>query len=313
MDDQWGAVGPGVVLMNGGLGPASVFPWMHETVDPNRIAGDVVVLSTRGGDVYSGPIYAAAPFNSVQTVLVPRDAPASDIALVAQRLATAEIVFLTDGDLATYAGWVRTPMGDAVNGVYDRGGVIAGSGAGAAALGAVVLTSATDSATALADPYDTSITLVQGAFDVPLMSGTYVDLAFQANDRFGVVAAMTARSVAEGLTALGGAPPMGIGLGVNAALTIDRQGIITLVDGSGAAGNAWIVHGGEVGQIKAGMPLVWPAAPVTRFDTAAESLTVLGDCGTAFSYDVAIDGSSSTPYTPADPYDAQGTSSPCSP
>jgi cyanophycinase-like exopeptidase len=311
LDDQWGAVGPGVVLMNGGLEPTSAFPWMHDTVDRDRIAGDVVVLCTQGDDVYSSAVYAAAPFNSVQTVLVPREAPGSDIDLVATRLATAEIVFLTDGDLSVYAGWVRTSLADALTGVYDRGGVVAGSGAGAAALGWSVLTTKTDSATALANPYDPSITLKNGPFALPLMTGTYVDLDLESNDRFGVLAAMTARGVAAGLTGIVGTPPLGVGLDVNAALAIDRQGIITLLGSDGASGAAWIVHGGAVGQIAPGEPLLWPAAQVTRFDTASESLTIAANCGTAFSYDVAIDGKAAAPFTPADPYEAQGTANPC--
>jgi cyanophycinase-like exopeptidase len=297
--------------MNGGLTPTSAFPWMHDTVDPQRIAGDVIVLCTQGGDVYSAPIYAAAPFNSVQTVLVPPGAPASDIDQVVTLLGAAEIVFLTDGDPAAYATWTGTPLGDAVHGVYNRGGVVAGSGAGAAALGAEVLTTHTDSATALADPYADTITLIKGIFGLPLMSGTYVDLGLDSNDRFGVLAAMTARTAADGLTGIAGSPAMGVGLDVNAALTFDRQGVVTLLTSADASGSAWIVHGREVGQIERGQPLLWPAAPVTRFDTATESLTIISECGTAFAYDIAIDGAASAPFTPADPYDAQGTANPC--
>jgi cyanophycinase-like exopeptidase len=313
VDDPWGAIGPGVVLMNGGLTPASAFPWIHDTVDPQRIAGDVVVLSTKGGDVYSSAVYAAARFNSVQTVLVPSGAPRSDIDLVSARLESAEVVFLVDGEPSAYAAWAGTSLGDAVHGVYDRGGVVAGSGAGAAALGAMFLTSATDSATALADPYDPSITLVDGPFAIPLLIGTYVDLGTESNDRFGVLAAMTARAVAKGLMGIAGSPPLGVGLDVNAALAFDRQGIVTLLAGDDGPGSAWIVHGGAVGEIARGQPLVWPVAQVTRFDAAAESLTLASDCGTAFSYEVAIDGASAHPFTPADPYEAQGTANPCMP
>jgi hypothetical protein len=60
------------------------------------------------------------------------------------------------------------------------------------------------------------------------------------------------------------------------------------------------------------MPLVWKQAQVSRFDTAGESLSLTASCGTVFSYDVAIDGASSAPFTPANPYEAEGTASPCS-
>ncbi len=55
----------------------------------------------------------------------------------------------------------------------------------------------------------------------------------------------------------------------------------------------------------------WQGAQVTRFDSATESLTLASDCGTAFSYDVTIDGASASPFTPANPYEARGTANPC--
>jgi cyanophycinase-like exopeptidase len=311
-DDTWGAVGPGVVLMNEGLAPTSAFSWMHDTVDRQRIAGDVVVLCTKGGDVYSSAIYAAAPFNSVQTVLVPPASPEGDVALVVDRLKTVEIVLLADGDASTYADWTGTPLGAAVREVYDRGGVVAGSGTGAAALGWAMLATHTDSATALADPYAPTITLVRGPFGLPLMAGTYVDLGLESSQRFGVLAAMTARAIADGLAETRPSAAMGVGLDRSAALAIDSWGSITLLAGDTAPGAAWIVHGGAVDQVAAGKALVWKAAQVTRFDAVGESFDVVSSCGTAFSYDVAIDGAAATPYTPADPYEAQGTATPCS-
>jgi cyanophycinase-like exopeptidase len=237
----------------------------------------------------------------------------SDIALVAARLKTAEIVFLADGDPSTYASWAGTPLGDAVHGVYDRGGVVAGAGAGAAALGWAVLTTHTDSATALLDPYAPSITLVRGPFGLPSMAGTYVDLGLESSDRFGVLAAMSARAIADGLADTKASAAMGLGLDGNAAVAFDQRGKVTLLDDDGASGAAWIVHGGAVDRITAGQPLLWKTARITRFDTAGESLAISSDCGTAFSYDVAVDGAAATPFTPADPYSAQGSANPCVP
>jgi cyanophycinase-like exopeptidase len=313
VDDGWGSLGPGVVLMNTPLAPASAFAWIHDTVDARRVAGDVVALCTRGGDVYSEPLYAAASFNSVQTVLVPPQSIASDVALVAQRLATAEIVYLGDGDPASYAAWGGTPLGDAIRHVYYRGGVIVGAGPGAAALGWAVLTSSTTSAQALGDPYAHGITLARGAPALPLLAGTLVDLDVVSKDRFGVLAAMTARAVADGLADTTAGAAMGIGLEGHSALVVDRGGNLRLFDDGAVAGGAWIVHGGAVDRLTAGQPLKWSAAHVTRFDAAGESLSPGASCGTAFSYDVAIDGAATPPFTPADPYEAQGAASPCTP
>jgi cyanophycinase-like exopeptidase len=312
-DDVWGALGPGVVLMNTGLAPASVFGWIHDTVDKRRVAGDVVALCTRGGDVYSETLLTLASFNSAQTVLVPPQSAASDVALVAKRLATAEIVYLGDGDPADYAAWSSTPLGEAIRGVYFRGGVVAGAGPGAVALGWALLASSATSAQALADPYAPGITLTRGPAALPLLAGTYVDLNVEREDRFGVLAAMTARAIADGIADATPSAAMGIGLEGHAALAVDGMGNLTLFDDGAVPGRAWLVHGGAVDRVTAGQPLLWSKAQVTRFDAAGESLSPTAACGTAFSYDVAIDGRATPPFTPADPYDAQGTATPCPP
>jgi len=312
-DDPWGSLGPGVVLMNAGLAPKSAFTWIHDTVDKPRIAGDVVALCTRGGDVYSDALLQAAPFNSVQTVLVPPESTADEVALVAARLETAHVVFLGDGAAGEFAAWSSGPLGAAVRGVYDRGGVVAGAGAGAAALGATLRTGDATSAAALANPFDARLALAPGPFALPLLAGTSVETQLQSSDRFGLLAAITARAIAGGTAAAAGALPMGIGLEGGAALAFDRLGSVTLLDDDGASGSAWLVRGDAVDRVAAGQPLVWKGAGVTRFDAPGESLTFYLGCGTAFAYGVAIDGAAATPFTPADPYDAMGASSPCAP
>ena len=310
-DDGWGSTGPGVVLMNDPVGPDSAFKWIHDTVDITRIAGDVVVLCTRCGDVYSQTIYQLAPFNSVQTVLVPSQSKPSDLELVASRLETAEVVYLADGDVADYAAWAGTSIVAAVQAAYDREAVIVGAGRGAAALGRAVLTTPVDSTTALSDPYGETITLARGPFSLPAMTGSYVDLNLESTDRFGVLAAMTARAIRDGLADTTPADAMGIGLDSHAALALDRFGKVTLLGDDGTSAMAWALRGADPDQIAAGQPLVWNDAIVERFDTVDESFELSAGCGTAFSYPVSIDGSASPPYAPADPYDAEGTASPC--
>jgi hypothetical protein len=313
MDDERGALGPAVVLMNTNLAPASVFAWVHSTVNGRRVAGDVVALCTRGGDVYSEALLSAGWFNSVQTVLVPSDVAASELAPVANRLADAEVVYLGDGDAAAYAAWSSTPLGDAVRAVYYRGGVVVGAGPGAGALGWTVLTSNTSSTQALADPYSAGVTLVPGAIRLPLLRDAYVDRDLQRDDRFGALAAMTARAVADGLADAVPSAATGIGLAGNSALAIDRAGNVTLFGDGDPADGAWLVRGGAVDPVRAGQPLRWSMAHVTRLDAPGESFSTTGACGTAFSYDVSIDGSAAPPFTPSDPYGAQGSATPCPP
>lgn len=308
-DDTHGSLGPGVVLMNGGLSPASAFVWMHDAVDRARTAADVIVLCTQGDDAYSAPVYAAASFNSVQTVLVPPGAPLDDAQVVAQLIASAEVVFLADGDVASYATWAGGPIADAIRALFQRGGVVAGAGGGASALGAAVLTTDVDSAAALANPYDGSIHLQPGPFGGSILAGTLVDVRTRSGERFGRLAALTARAIADGLVDSTPDATLGIGLDDGAALAIDRAAQVSLL--ADAANDAWLVHGGVVDRVTPGQPLLWKSVHVTRFDAPGESYAPAQGCGTAFSYAVAVDGAASPPFTPADPYDAPGASSPC--
>jgi cyanophycinase-like exopeptidase len=310
-DDIWGATGPGIVLMNDAVGPASAYAWMHATVDRSRIAGDVVVLCTRCADVYSSALYQLAPFNSVQTVLVPSQSVASDIELVADLLKTVEIVVLTDGELSVYLGWGSTPISTALQNVYHRGGVLAGAGAGATALGWAVLSAPVASATALANPYAPQITLARGPFGVQAMAGTFVQLDLESKDDLGVLAAMTARSVHDGLADTTATAALGIGLDAHAALAFDDRGNVTLLSDDEAPAAAWILQGGGANQIEAGQPLLWSNATVSRFDSPGESLRLGSACGTAFTYQISIDGAATPPFTPANPYEAQGKATPC--
>jgi len=270
------------------------------------------VLCTHGDDEYAEPLYATAPFNSVQTVLVPPGVAGRDIDLVAKRIGTADIVFLADGNAADYAAWASGPLGAAVRGVLDGGGVVAGSGGGAVALGTAVLTSSPTSTEALADPYAATVALAPGAFALPLLAGTVVDLDVHADDRLGRLAAATARGVADGLLDATPSSVMGIGLDAHAAIAIDRRGLATmLVDDGNGSGNAWLVRGAPADRVAKGQPLAWKSAQVTRFDAPGETFDRASACGTAFTYTVSIDGAAVPPFSPADPYEAQGVSAPC--
>ena len=251
-DDAWGATGPGIVLMNDPVGPDSAFTWIHNTVDLTRIAGDVVVLCTDCGDVYSQTIYQLAPFNSVQTVLVPPQSQPGDVQPVANLLHTAEIVYIADGDVADYVAWAGTPLIAAVQGVYDRDGVVVGAGGGAAALGWAVLTKTADSDTALANPYSPSITLTRGPFGLSALAGTYVDLNLESADRFGVLAAMTARAINDGLTDTTPGDALGIGLDVHAALALNSFGKLTLLGDDDAPAASSIIQGAYAEQNRGG-------------------------------------------------------------
>jgi cyanophycinase-like exopeptidase len=316
--DEHGAVGPGVALLGSGTRPAAAFGWMHDTVDLARVAADVIVISTGGSDIYSDAVYAAAAFNSVQTIIVPRGASEHDLGLVGESLGSAEIVLLADGDAATYATWKDGPIAAGIRSVFGRHGVVAGSGAGATALGAAMFVPPSGgpgigSAAAVADPFDRSIVLAPGPFALSLLPGAIIDVQIRSSDHFGRLATLTARAIADGLLEAAPTLALGVGLDDGAAILIDHAGGASLLSDAGAAsGNSWWVTGAPLATgIRPGQPLSWQHVNVTRFDATGEAFDRTRRCGTAFTYQVSIDGAASPAFAPTDPYDAQGTASPC--
>lgn len=313
-DDDHGSLGPGLAFMGGALAPLGAFAWAHDVVTRGdmRAAGDVVVLSTVGDDAYSAALFASAAFNSVQTVLVPEGASAEDLATVAHRLETVEIVFLVDQPAASYERWAGTPLANAVREVWTRGGVLVGSGGGARALGAAVLVDGdtVTSEVALADPYVAALALHGGVFGIPFLAGSVVELKTRSADRFGRLAALSARMIADGFASSAG-QAMGIGIDDGVAMTFDYVGNAGLLADTSSISREWLLHGGPADRVASGQPLQWQKLLVTRLDAVGESFDVVQRCGTAFTYGVAVDGAMMPPFTPADPYEAQGMSSPC--
>lgn len=314
-DDPSGSLGPGALLMGSDMRPASAIAWAHDTVahDRLRVAGDVVVLCDHGDDQFGAALYQAAPFNSVQTIRVPPGAAKEDIDLVARRLETAEIVFLADGSAATYARWRTTALGPAVRGVHGRGGVVAGGGAGARALASAMILAPDEwqSTAALADPYGGGMSVVAGPFAIGALAGTIVELDLRARDRFGRLAAGAARALGDDVGAARPNTITGFGLDAGVALAIDRSLTAVLLADAASIHEAWAIRGGRAQELAPGRALQWAGLVATRFDAIGESLNVARGCGTAFSYRVTINGGESPPFTPSDPYVAQGASSPC--
>jgi cyanophycinase-like exopeptidase len=226
-------------------------------------------------------------------------------------------VFLADGDEGMYLAWAGTALAAAIDGVYARSGVVAGAGAGAAALGQFAYDERAasgvdlDSATALANPYAPSIAFVHDAFHIPTLNGTIVDAHFHQQARFGRLAVFMARQLADGSVVSAAPVVTGIGVDEQNALAIDRFGIATQLERDGADGATYFVRGGTPQRAVAGQPLGYAGLRVWRLDAARETLDPGRGCGTAFQYSVSIDATKSPAFTPADPYGAAGSATLC--
>ncbi|MFE2917682.1 putative Ig domain-containing protein [Kitasatospora indigofera] len=152
----------------------------------------------------------------------------------------AEFVYFAGGNQCVYASWKGTALQASVQSVVAKGGGSGGGSAGTHINSSVVYDACgggTDSATALANPYDRTVTFTTGMFSWADYGDTVDDSHFVTRDRMGRTMAFVARAVKDGLTASGKAWGVGIEQG-GGSIFLDRNGLGTL---SGA--DAYVVLG----------------------------------------------------------------------
>lgn len=221
--------GPALILMGGGPDVDAAFQAWAPVVD----GGDVVVLRTSGADGYNDYLYGEiGGVDSVETILVTSRALA-DSDDVADRLAHAEAIFIAGGDQATYVeDWKGTRVEQELESAWARGAVIGGTSAGCAILGEVVFAALHDtvySDEALADPYNTYMTLEHDFLSFPPMLDVVTDPHFAERDRMGRLIAFLARAVTDGWSR----SALGLGIDEGTALWVDGDGVGTVL-GDGA-------------------------------------------------------------------------------
>lgn len=302
--------GPGLVLMGGGTDVDSAFTWMRGTLAAGAGRfGDVVVLRASGSNAYDSYLYALAPFNSVQTVLLPPPSTLADLQLAAALVDQAEAVWFAGGDQSRYAAWSGTALMDAVQRAYGRGGVVGGTSAGLAMLGQFAFDARVGSVTsseALANPYRADVTFTRGALRFPPLDGVITDSHFGPRDRFGRLTAFMARQVADGAASA----VLGVGVDEATAVLVDATGRATLVR-QGGSGKAYFVSGGAASQCAPGQPLVYPSLTVTRLDAPGQFFDFTRRCGTGPRYALNVDARQADPFGGTDPYAAAGAPGTC--
>jgi cyanophycinase-like exopeptidase len=304
------AHGPGLLIGGGGTDVDAGFVWMHDTVvgSHTRRGGDVVVLRANGSQDYDDYIYRLAPFWSVRTIKLPPCATQGDIAHAAAIVSRSTIVFFAGGDQAEYVIWKSTPLQTAVQDVYDRGGAVGGTSAGASILGRDVFDAVaegneqTTTDNAAHDPYERTISFTYDFLRFAPLHDTITDPHFVARNRFGREAVFVARQIADGRVE--GQPPVAYGLGVDEAgsVAIDKRGIGTLLV-QFHSGSAFVIEAHAARRIVAGRPFVSSVLHVTKLGPG-DRYDFLRHCGDEPSYDVTVDGDRPHPevYAPSSPY-----------
>jgi len=176
----------GMVLMGGGTDVDAAFKWMIERSG----GGDVVVLRATGTDAYNPYINGLGSVNSVETLLINSKELANNDT-VAYIIRNAEMVFIAGGDQSDYMKyWKGTKTETALNYLLnDKKVPVGGTSAGCAILGGFYYSGETGgvtSAQALANPYDTNVTLYNNDFlKAPFLQNVITDQHYLTRDRDG--------------------------------------------------------------------------------------------------------------------------------
>jgi cyanophycinase len=208
---------PSLVLMGGGPDVDDAFKWMIRKGG----GGNFVVIRATGTEAYNPYIYEMGGVRSVETIVVPSRAAASD-PFVLQRIRGAEALFIAGGDQSDYIKyWKDTPLEGALQELANRNVPLGGTSAGLAVLGQFIysgMNQSVTSAEALANPYDKNVTLDRDFLTLPPLARVITDSHLDARDRMGRLVAFLARIVNDGWTS----SARGIGVDVETALLVEN-------------------------------------------------------------------------------------------
>ena len=238
--------------------------------------GHIVILRAVADDSFDptdaeyGESFAAkwGPVVSAETIVFHRRAASFDPRVIAI-LHAADGIFLAGGDQGNYIRyWKGTPVQVALNAHVSGNRPVGGSSAGLAILGHYSYTAldggSMESKTALADPYDSGVTLENDFLHYRWLEDVITDSHFSKRCRLGRLIVFVSRINKE--RPEGGV--FGIGLDERTALLIGADGVGRIAAGS--AGSAWIVMPQRPAAVLAkGQPLSIEDVRILRMDRSS--------------------------------------------
>ncbi|MFC0004952.1 pre-peptidase C-terminal domain-containing protein [Micromonospora siamensis] len=215
---------------------------------------DVVIIAGSGtGTPECDVITGLAGVNSCTTLTLTAARDGNDSQVNAD-IRNAEFVYFAGGNQCNYVAWKGTALEASVESVVAKGGGVGGGSAGHHINSDIVYdacTASATSATALANPYDRSLTFTTGMFRWPNYANTINDSHFVTRDRMGRTMAFVARALKDGLAT--GGKAWGVGVEEGASLYIDKAGLATL-----SGPSAYVVLGDHQPEVAvSGQPLTY--------------------------------------------------------
>jgi cyanophycinase len=251
--------GPVHVLGGGGPDVEEAIQWMIDKVrGGNKLDSkvNVLVIRSAGNDDYNRLIYNMRGVKYVETLIISNKQQANRTD-VFDKVRNADVIFFAGGDQCEYIRyWKNTKLEVAVKSVYDRGGAIGGTSAGAMILSEYVYDSCAcedsmESREVLEDPYR-NITFTYNFFQWRYLRGTIIDTHFDSRKRMGRIMAFIARQIQDGVAKA----VLGIAISEETSVTIDKNGLARVM-GRGAAYFVLGDHPPEICQ---------PGKPLTYYD-----------------------------------------------
>ena len=185
--------------------------------------GELVVLSASGADDYNSDFHTQCPGNSVTTLVITSPQGGND-AFVADTIRKAHAIFISGGDQSNYVKfWTGNGVQKEINADVARGVPLGGISAGLAVQGEFAFTAMQDtvkSPEALANPYDSHVTLARNFLAIPVLKGVITDSHFSQRERMGRSIAFLARIVQDGWAK----EVHGIGIDETTAVLVDADG-----------------------------------------------------------------------------------------
>jgi len=176
-----------VLLMGGGSDVDSAFS--------NRVAphigedSDIVVIRTSGTDAYNDYLLGLTNANSVETLIIDSRSKAND-PYVDWAIRSAEFVWVAGGDQSDYLNqWQGTSVQNALQHVFDKGGVLGGTSAGMALMADSIYdpdgVSGAVSSEVVTDFCHSTLQFSNRFVAIPMLNNSLTDTHFQERDRMG--------------------------------------------------------------------------------------------------------------------------------